>query len=223
MTAKPTLILFDVNETLSDLSPMAARFADVGAPGLLAKAWFASVLRDGFALTTVGENPAFAELAKDCARTLLSGEPLDRDVDDAVGHVMAGFTELTVHPDVADGIRALADLGIRLATLTNGATAVAEQLLAGADLSDHFERYLSVSDAPAWKPVAAAYDYGVAACGVEARDAMLVAVHPWDIDGAARAGLRTAWVDRLGTPYPGHFTDPELHVRSVLDLADQLR
>ncbi len=29
---RPELIVFDVNETLSDMSPMAQRFADVGAP-----------------------------------------------------------------------------------------------------------------------------------------------------------------------------------------------
>jgi hypothetical protein len=35
------LIVFDVNETLSDMAPMGKRFADVGAPELLAKIWFA--------------------------------------------------------------------------------------------------------------------------------------------------------------------------------------
>ena len=33
---KPSIILFDVNETLSDMSPMGQRFVDVGAPALVA-------------------------------------------------------------------------------------------------------------------------------------------------------------------------------------------
>jgi hypothetical protein len=32
---RPTLVLFDVNETLSDLHPLRARFEEVGAPGQL--------------------------------------------------------------------------------------------------------------------------------------------------------------------------------------------
>lgn len=32
MNMRPSVIVFDVNETLSDMSPMGARFADVGAP-----------------------------------------------------------------------------------------------------------------------------------------------------------------------------------------------
>lgn len=50
---RPTLLVFDVNETLSDMSPMGQRFEDVGAPAHLAKTWFAVLLRDGFALTAV--------------------------------------------------------------------------------------------------------------------------------------------------------------------------
>ena len=51
MNRDPSVVVFDVNETLSDMSPMARRFADVGAPEHLAKLWFATLLRDGFALT----------------------------------------------------------------------------------------------------------------------------------------------------------------------------
>jgi len=39
-------------------------------------------------------------------RTPLTGAALDRDLDDAVGHVLAGFAALPVHPDVVDGVRA---------------------------------------------------------------------------------------------------------------------
>jgi 2-haloacid dehalogenase len=52
---------------------------------------------------------------------------------------------------------------------------------------------------------------------------MLVAVHPWDVDGAARAGLATAWVDRDGAPYPAYFTAPDLTVGSLTELAAKVR
>ena len=55
----PAVILFDVNETLSDMSPLASRFVDAGAPAHLAATWFAALLRDGFALTAAGSTPTF--------------------------------------------------------------------------------------------------------------------------------------------------------------------
>ena len=45
-----------------------------------------------------------------------------------------------------------------------------------------------------------------------------MAVHPWDIDGAARAGLRTAYVDRTGADYPSHLTPPDGTVASIAEL-----
>ncbi len=47
---------------------------------------------------------------------------------------------------------------------------------------------------------------------------LLVAVHPWDIDGASRAGLSTAWVSRSRADYPGHFRPPTHTVRALPEL-----
>jgi len=52
-----------VNETLSDMSTLAHGFEAVGAPGHVAATWFAQVLRDGFALTSTGDNIQFATIA----------------------------------------------------------------------------------------------------------------------------------------------------------------
>ena len=220
---RPTLLVFDVNETLSDMSPMGQRFDDVGAPAHLAKTWFAEILRDGFALAAVEASEPFARLAAGALRVSLHGLSLDRGIEAAVEHIMAGFAGLGVHADVPDGIGALRDLGVRLVTLSNGSASVAQELFEGAGVCDHFEALLSVEQAGTWKPAAGAYAYALEQCGVDAMDAMLVAVHPWDIDGAARAGLATAWIDRTGGPYPEYFRAPDLTARSLVELADQLR
>jgi 2-haloacid dehalogenase len=220
---RPAVLIFDVNETLSDMSPMAACFEDVGAPAHLAKTWFAGLLRDGFALTAVEVSESFSRIAAEALRVSLHAVSLNRGTEEAVQHIMAGFGALQVHADVPAGIRALNNLGIRLVTLSNGSVSVADGLFARAGMRDHFERLLSVADAGIWKPAPGAYAYALERCNVDPVDAMLVAVHPWDIDGAARAGLGTAWVNRTGGPYPEYFKAPDLRPRSLTDLADQLR
>jgi len=62
--------------------------------------------------------------------------------------------------------------------LTNGSRQIAERLLSTAAIRGEFEMLMSVE---------------------------LEAVHPWDTDGAARAGMSTGWVNRSHRPYPGHF------------------
>ncbi len=216
---RPRVLLFDVNETLSDMTHLGDRFVEVGVPPYLAAPWFAGLLRDGFALTVTGHNPSFADVARASLRTVLHGKA---NVEAATRHVMAGFMQLPLHDDVPDGIRALAAMGLRLATLSNGSADVAEGLFERGGIRDCFERVLSVQDAPAWKPARSAYAYALRECGVAPEDAMLVAVHPWDVHGAKVAGLRTAWVDRTGSPYPEPMYAADLVATSLTELAARL-
>lgn len=215
-------VVLDVNETLSDMSPMAERMADVGAPPSLAALWFAGVLRDGIGRTAAGAPVPFAEAAEGGLRAMLPGGPLTRPLDEAVAHVMAGLGALVVHPDVAPGIRALADAGLRVVTLSNGASATADRLLTAAGVRDRVEACLSVDDAGGWKPAGVAYAYAARMLGLAPERMLMVAVHPWDLDGAARAGLRTAWIRRGATAYPPHLAAPDVQAPGLDALAATL-
>jgi 2-haloacid dehalogenase len=218
----PAVLLFDVNETLSDMSPMGKRFLDVGAPAHLSETWFATLLRDGFALAAAGSTAPFAQIGVGALRVSLRGLPLNRTLDEAIKYVMDGFDELPVHSEVHAGILALAALNIRLVTLSNGAITVAQHLFERAGISEHFERLLSVEGASSWKPASGAYEYAAQQCEVEVKDMMLVASHPWDIDGAHRAGLGTAWINRTGATYPDYFVGPTIEATSVSHVAQLL-
>lgn len=206
------IFVFDVNGTLSDLGPMGRRFAEVGLPPDAARLWFTAVLRDGIAVSAAGGLVPFADVARGVLRPMVSGD------ESAVEHVLAGFLALGVHPDVVDGMRALRAAGHQLATLSNGAAAVAEALLGRAGIRELFGWVLSVEDAGRWKPARAAYLHAAHATATAPRDLTMVAVHPWDIDGAARAGLRTAYLDRDGAGYPAHMAPPGRIVRTIAEL-----
>jgi 2-haloacid dehalogenase len=217
---RPSVIVFDVNETLSDLSPLGARFVEVGASASAAPLWFASVLRDGFALALVGDNPPFAGVARELLLASLSEAQLNRSLEDAVRHVMDGFAALELHPDVTPGVNDLHEDGFRLVTLSNGSVTVAERLLTAGGVRDRFELLLSVEDAGAWKPSARSYAYAAEQCGVPLAEMVLVACHPWDVDGARRAGMQSVWVNRTGAPFPATFADPTYTVSGMDQLSE---
>lgn len=222
-TPRPEVVVFDVNETLTDMSPVRARLVSVGAPGSLFDAWFASVLRDGFALTAAGGYADFGEIARSRVSDLLAGLPSPpADVERAADQVLSVLPDLDLHADVADGLRALHGAGLRLVTLTNGASAMSDGALDRAGVRGLFDQRLSVSEPRVWKPGAAAYAHAVAATGVPADRLALVAVHPWDVDGAARAGLTGAWLNRSGGEYPPYFTPPAVIGETLPDLAAAL-
>lgn len=216
----PSVVVFDVNETLSDLSALGARFIEVGASGSAARLWFASLLRDGFALTAAGENPPFAGVARELLLSQLAESQLNRSVEEAAQHVLDGFGRLELHADVESGIDQLHEAGYRLATLSNGAASVADRLLTSANVRDRFEALLSVEDAGAWKPSPVAYRYAAETLGTAPEELALVAVHPWDVDGARRAGLQSVFVNRTGAPFPATFLAPTYTVTGIDEIAE---
>ena len=220
---RPTLALFDVNETLSDLHPLRARFEAVGARGELLEVWFASTLRDGFALAAAGAYADFHTVAVGVLRGRLAEvETLTRDPGEAAEHIVAGFGELDVHPDVEEGVRKLADAGVRMATLANGAAELATKLLERGGLAHLIERRLSVDDVQRWKPARQSYLYATRELGVSPEHCALIAVHPWDIDGAKRAGLQTAWLNRTNSSFPNFFQPPDFTSATLGGLAGAL-
>ncbi len=214
------VVVFDVNETLSDLEPLRARLVGGGAPGHLLETWFAGTLRDGFALAAVGGAAPFRQVGTDVLHGLLAGVPdLAMAPQALAAHVLDGVTDLDVHPDVVAGLRILHEAGVRLVTLTNGAGSVSQALLDRAGVSDLFERQLTVEDAGHWKPHPGAYAWAAEQCGTVPGAMLMVAIHPWDLHGAAAAGMLTGWVNRNGTPYPGVFTAPTLRAGDLPTLA----
>src|SRR5450631_105860 len=98
-------------------------------------------------------------------------------------------------------------LDTRLVTFSNGAAIVAP-VFSSEQGSASTSNGTSGLDAGVWKPAPGAYAYAAQQCNVEPIDMMLAAVHPWDIDGANRAGLGTASINQTGATYPDYYTPP---------------
>jgi 2-haloacid dehalogenase len=207
-------IVFDVNETLTDMSPLRQRFADVGLPPESLDSWFAGVLRDGFALTALGEFRTFGEVAAGNLAGVLH--------HDQVAHILAGFPDLPTHPDVHDGMRTLAQTGLRLVTLTNGSVAMSEAVFTRAGVFHLLEHRLSVEDVRRWKPAPEPYLHAARRCGLPVDRMALVAVHPWDVHGAQQAGMVGVWLNRTGTRYPPYLPAPDVVITDLRELTDAI-
>ncbi|WP_432483277.1 haloacid dehalogenase type II [Kineococcus esterisolvens] len=227
LSTRPHAVVFDVNETLSDTTALRRRLDGLGAPAEAVHSRFLpSVLRDGFARTFAGAPVPFRRVAEDVLRADLGAagvrEHLDRDLDEAVEFALGAFSEFTVHPDVPPGVRRLSGAGLALVAFTNGSAVQCEGLLERAGLRGDFAHVLSVEDAGPWKPHPDAYAHALRTCGLVAAGSLFTAVHPWDLDGAARAGFPTAWLDRDGRPYPSASPAPDLVAPGVDALAEVL-
>lgn len=215
---RPEVVVFDVVETLASLDAVQTRLSEVGLPPEVLPAWFTRILRDAMALTLAGDYAGFADIAASALHAHTRGRLGDAQIQ----AVVAGFGRLTPQPDAVAAVRAAAQAGTRVFTLSNGAAAATQAFLDRAELTAWVERVLSIDEVRVWKPARAPYELALRVSGVPAERVALVAVHSWDIHGAHAAGLTTGWCPRLeGEPTPA-FTPADVNAATLDGVIDAL-
>lgn len=208
------LCVFDVNETLLDLTAMDDLFAGMTGTPSARREWFDLVIRTALTVTAAESYRDFAEIAGLAAATVLARH--GRRATDADRQAIgAGLRSLPAHADVPGALDRLSIAGARIVALTNSPLATVEAQLTHAGIRDRFDGVFSAEEAGALKPAPAAYRVVLDAYRVDPAAAVMIAAHDWDIAGAGLAGLRTGFLARPGhSLLPGTpqatFTAPDL-------------
>jgi 2-haloacid dehalogenase len=214
-------LVFDVNETLLDVTALAPRFAAAFPDRDLLPEWFGLLLRYSLEVTVTGDYRPFDELAVGAlvttaarAETPISGQEARALVD--------GMVDLPAHPDVPEGLAMLREAGFRLATLTNSRTEVVRSQLANAGIISHFDEVLSVETVRRFKPHPNTYRHAAEALGLPVDRMTMIAAHDWDVNGAVLVGASAAFIERTGASRASHDLIPDTTATDLVTLAQAL-
>jgi 2-haloacid dehalogenase len=199
-----TWVLFDLNGTL--VNP-----AGIGEPILPAA--FEDAIQLAMVTTMTAARAAFNDLIGAALRRRLA--LAGRNAAEADG-LLDRLAEMPAYPEAPAALERLAGAGARLGVLTQSSAESAEAVLANTGLRDRLELVISADDAGAFKPDPRVYRLALDKVG----PAWLVAAHWWDVAGAARAGMRTAWVSRHDGLYPDAAPTPDVR---AADLREAVR
>lgn len=198
MAAAPSVLVFDVNETLIDIDSMTPLFTRIFGDARALREWFAQLVVYSMTATFAECYTDFFTLGQAVLQMLADVHDVDI-TDDDLHSVKHGMLTMPAHPDVEDGLTALRDNGFRLVTLTNSPPASdGPTPLEHAGLAHFFEHRFSVESCRAFKPAQAVYRYVTEELGVEPAECMMVAAHVWDTIGAQSAGFSGALITRPG-------------------------
>jgi 2-haloacid dehalogenase len=221
-------LVFDVFGTLVGWrSAIADAFRASGVPGdpeELADAWRARY-RPILDEVNEGARPwgDFDELHLATLDDLLAERGADLP-DAERRRLVSAWHRLDPWPDVRTGLDDLRREHIT-ASLSNGHLAMLVDLARHGDL--RFDCLLSAELARVYKPAAGVYTTAARLLGVEPGELMLVAAHPWDLQGAREAGLRTAFIDRPLEYGPGsparEYPEADVSAGDLHELAQRLR
>lgn len=217
------VIVFDVNETLLDITTLEPLFERVFDDPAVFREWFAQLILYSQTMTLSGLYLPFGELAVGTLRMLASihGVALtDNDIDE----LKARMGSMPAHADVLPALRQLRDAGFQLVTLTNSAIGPSPTPLDLAGLGEFFERTFSVEEVQKFKPAPETYRLVAREMHVELADLCLVACHLWDTIGAQAAGCQGALITRPhNAVLPAAYVPlPDLQSLDLTDLADQI-
>lgn len=208
MQRAPRVVAFDIIGTVFSLDVLRERLTAVEVPGHALELWFSRSLRDLFALAAAGVHRPFRDVLDGNLAVVLDHFGAPRG-EAARAHILDGFAALEAHPDAGEAFRRLAAAGVRVVALTNGAGPTTETLLKRAGLLDLVEHVVSIDDVGIAKPRREVYHHAAQLAVAPVEEMALVAAHPWDVNGAAEAGLMTAYVARR-EPYPAFFRKPDV-------------
>jgi 2-haloacid dehalogenase len=220
MSARP-LIVFDVNETLLDLTTMEPIFARVFGRKDAMRLWFANLILYSAALTVAGCYVPFTDIGSAVMKMMADAEGIQ--IGDADRKELTDkFSTMPPYPEVPGALRKLREAGFRLFTLTDNLLEVQTRQLTHGGIVDLFERRFSADGVKHHKPSPQAYGYVERELGAKPQDFCLIACHTWDTLGAVAAGWEGALIKRVGNDLLGVGPQPKFVGKDLNDVAEQL-
>jgi 2-haloacid dehalogenase len=218
---KPSVLIFDVNETLLDMSLLKKKVNDLLNSTKGFRIWFGMLLQYSLVDNCTNSYHNFTTIADatlDMAAKALETEINEKDKKEALQTI----NELSAYDDVPKGLKQLKENGFRLATLTNSPARTLAAQLQNAKLTEYFEATFSIDSIRKYKPALETYMWAVEQMSVNTSDALLVAAHGWDIAGAMQAGLQAAFIEREGQSLYSLSEKPQFTGRDLTEIADSL-
>lgn len=222
-TGAPSIVVFDVNETLIDIESLEVFFERVFGDRKVLREWFHQLILYSNVVTLAGYYEEFFALGCGVLAMLgtIHGVPIEpADLEE----LKASMASMPAHKDAAEGLRLLQEAGFRLMTLTNSPSGKKGTPLDRAGLAHFFEHQFSVERVLKFKPSPEVYRLVTEFLRVPPPAVCLVAAHTWDTLGAQAFGFSAGLVTRTGNaplPVPG-LPQPQAVAPDLVLLAKQM-
>lgn len=217
----PRTLIFDINETLLDLSVLDPHFEHLFGNPKLRHDWFKQVLQSALVSTILDRYEDFGTIAGNALEMIARRHELAL-TDAERGAVLSTVRSLPPHSDVLPGLTRLRDAGFTLSALTNSPPQVVRAQLSNAGISDFFAHQLTVDAVRRFKPAREVYDYAAQELDCAPDDLYLIAAHDWDIAGAMNAGWRGAFIARHGMVLSPNQPEPDIVGADLIAVAEAI-
>jgi 2-haloacid dehalogenase len=212
-------VLFDLNGTLLDPTTIARPLGGGPAERQLVLDGLDECISFAMAETLVHGYRPFSQHLRASLKRKLALAGLNPGSLDAM---MELAQHMEPYRDAPQALGTLANAGLRLAVLTNSATAAAKKALAEGGLIDCFEHVIGTDQVQAFKPDLRVYRHGATILESAPQQVLFVASHGWDVFGAKRFGFRTGWLSFKEKQLSDTVPEPDVQAENLAQIATEI-
>lgn len=195
------VLIFDINETCLDLSPLKRGLQQLlGGSSDLVDLWFRYLLHYSVVQSVAGPWHSFGEIGLSVLQLVAESKGIPIDQDQA-RTTLSLLRKSPPHADVIPALQRLGNAGYRLVALTNSGRETLDAQLAFSTLNQYFDRAYSVEEVGKYKPAKEVYHWALSQENILPHQGCMVAAHAWDVAGAKWAGLQTLFLKRPGVAW----------------------
>ena len=214
-------ILFDINETILDLTSLKPKFKAAFGDDAVTATWFSMLLHTSTICILTNIKTDFATLAGAMLDTIAAR--LGVELSDVMcNKILGGFASLSPHADVKPALTRLRSVGYRTVAFSNSSLNLIATQIDNAGLTKYYDDIVSVEETGSFKPDPKVYEFVAKRINRPVGELRLVATHDWDTHGALTAGMLAAFIDRSGAPYHPLYHRPDVYATTMDDVVEQI-
>jgi 2-haloacid dehalogenase len=214
-------VLFDMNETILNLSLLHRNFDKSFDDKYVLKYWFTKLLHSSTVMGSMDEYIDFGKLSEAVLESLFyeNGKSLTKETK---SEILDSFKNLPAYDDVPKALKLLHDNNIKTIAVSNSSLVMIKEQLTNACIIEQFDNYYSVDSVKKYKPFTDIYKYVANSEKLSVTNIAMVATHDWDLFGAKKVGLTTAYIKRKKEIYNPYYPQPDILNTNLVDLSQAL-
>ncbi|MGB5981641.1 MAG: haloacid dehalogenase type II [Nonlabens sp.] len=214
-------VCFDMNETLINLNLLEDKFREHFKDPYAMKYWFSKLLHSSTVIGMMGAYTDFGILANFALENLFYENEMKLS-ESTKSEILSSFENLPAYDDVKLAVRLLKENSFAVIAVSNSSFDMIKTQLTKAGIVDMFDSYYSVEVVAAYKPIKDVYHFVAEKENFDLSKSFMVATHDWDLYGAKKAGMKTAYIERGRELFHKNYPNPDLRSSSLQDLAQQI-
>ena len=210
-------IIFDAYGTLFDVNSAAERcknkIGDKWEP--FANFWRTTQLEYTWLRSLMDRHKDFWQITEDSLDKSMKTYQIDSSMRDELLNL---YKVLSPFKEVPKTLKILKEKKFKLAILSNGNSALLNELVRSNNLDNLFDDLFSVESVGIYKPNSKVYDMPIKKYGIKKNEITFLSANTWDVSGGGNYGYNAIWVNRNKNIFDNLDYKPNSEIKNLSEL-----